>query len=563
MQPLVADAVPAKTPMCALVGTSRLQEVRGDFGTPPSTRRLWDVSVILIGPLCATALALIQMKGGWDDGAIAAAFARTYAEVGRFAVTPRSVEVEGFSSLSWVFLLALPRYFSQRPDVIVIWMKCLSGFCFVLSLLVFRRIANRFLENGQAALLATFILAFNSAPLHEVVNGMEMNLAMLLLLCLVDRLTDGNKRDVNWAFVWLSASLLLFTRFEAPYFIAFTLLGCKRHLGTRRVFQLGAAVAFAFGAIEIWRFMRFGLFMPNTVYAKMHEPYQLGYDLASLLLTRALATSELVVVLFGPLVVLVTAALLTRLSLRDLVIGCAGKLDPLIVSLTAAGVLFGILLGANWGPWGRMIQPVIPFMILLIVFLLRLVPLSRRRRTILFAAAGAVQLLAWLQVSARLIRYGDDVPLWVVEGDGLSAERVRQLTGRATLSFLTPNLGGSALYYERLDILDLALLANPYLARPGYKAFDGFLRQSRPQVIETCGLFSRVSGIYDSDLMKDYSVVVIGRRLLVRDDVFRELNSMPGVQHVSGTPCLGPAWLAYPIDEAFVQRKRSCLYFND
>lgn len=75
--------------------------------------------IIFAAPAFAFALGIHQIKGGWDDGAITAAFARTLAEAGRFALTPLSEKVEGFSSMSWVFLLAIPYYLFHSAAAIL------------------------------------------------------------------------------------------------------------------------------------------------------------------------------------------------------------------------------------------------------------------------------------------------------------------------------------------------------------------------------------------------------------------------------------------------------------
>src|SRR5262249_23947591 len=57
----------------------------------------------------ALLLAAIRLVGahGWDDSAITLAYARTFAETGRIALTPASEHVEGFSSVAWFGLNAL------------------------------------------------------------------------------------------------------------------------------------------------------------------------------------------------------------------------------------------------------------------------------------------------------------------------------------------------------------------------------------------------------------------------------------------------------------------------
>jgi len=144
------------------------------------------LAIILALPTFAFILGIHQLKGGWDDGAITAAFSRTLAKSGRFALTPLSEKVEGFSSVTWVCLLTVPYYLFHTTRSILIGMKLLSALSFLLSLIVFRRLARRLLLDNIQAALATVLLGINLCPLLDTLDGMEMNLYMLLVLCLAD-----------------------------------------------------------------------------------------------------------------------------------------------------------------------------------------------------------------------------------------------------------------------------------------------------------------------------------------------------------------------------------------
>src|ERR1035437_8421632 len=72
--------------------------------------------LIVLSPIVAELLVTIRhLKSSWDDGAITAAFAQTLAHSGRIALTPTSVTVEGFSSVTWFLLLSVPAFVTHHP----------------------------------------------------------------------------------------------------------------------------------------------------------------------------------------------------------------------------------------------------------------------------------------------------------------------------------------------------------------------------------------------------------------------------------------------------------------
>jgi len=108
---------------------------------------------------------------------------------------------------------------------------------------------------------------------------------------------------------------------------------------------------------------------------------------------------------------------------------------------------------------------------------------------------------------------------------GASVDRLREHLGQPTLKFLTPDVGGTALCCERLNILDLGLLTNPSLTRQGYAKLGDYISTERPEVIETHGVWSRDSDIYSLAAFKaDYRPAISdGSLFWLRDDVLQRL----------------------------------------
>jgi hypothetical protein len=246
----------------------------------PGATRLLIMAALCIPPI-SLALSLWRLKNSWDDGAITAAFSQTFAHTGVIALTPLSPKVEGFSSLSWFFLLTMAHLFSNTPSVYLIWMKVLGAFFFLLSLPVFFLLCRRLLRSDLQCAFATWLLALAITPFYETFNGMEMNFALFLFLALVYVLTSNIGRSAQFISAWTLTSLLLATRFEAPYMLLALLIGLllsqdgELDVPDRRflVVLLGASLL-TFAGMGWWRHHTFGVWMPNTVYAKLWRPYQ-------------------------------------------------------------------------------------------------------------------------------------------------------------------------------------------------------------------------------------------------------------------------------------------------
>ena len=80
---------------------------------------------------------------------------------------------------------------------------------------------------------------------------------------------------------------------------------------------------------------------------------------------------------------------------------------------------------------------------------------------------------------------------------------------RLPLVFMVPDVGGPGLCCENINIIDSALLTNRFLAKYGYKKFPDLLQFENPDVIETHGLWSELTGIYDVPYFKENYVRIM------------------------------------------------------
>lgn len=467
---------------------------------PEKATRLWLVFALL--PIAyGLATSLIHLKATWDDAAITAAFARTWVQTGHIALTPVSQSVEGFSSVLWFLLLSLPYCFTHNPDAGLIWMKLLSAVFFALSIWLTYSIASRQLRSEQEGIICALLFAFCITPLREMQNGMEMNLTTLLLLLLFRALSGEHRRVLYSSAI---ASLLLLARFESPFLLLLMLIGFLLVGNHRReLFKIAIITISAFLLIELIRHHLFGAWMPNTVYAKRFPPYSPWSSLHDILRTRAFAIIEVLLVLPVP----IFAALIRHRK---------PKVHPAVWALASGCFLFGATFGHNMGPAGRMVEPMLPF---LLIFLVGACSFRTLGFTLLLCGQG----LVWI-LEQQAAPYGN-ATIANVQAVGEAADSIRVSLHRKKIVVEISDVGGSALCCKRLDIIDSGLLANPELAHTGWSGFSAQFRRIKPDVVEAHRPWSDASRIFQSGLLNNYCVVVQNGITLYRR---RDLHSCGG-----------------------------------
>lgn len=540
-------------------------ETRPSFRIP-----FWSWWLVALLPIVfELSQSLHHLKLSWDDAAITAAFSRTWAQTGKIALTPVSQVVEGFSSVLWFLLLSIPYFFTHNPDAGLIWMKSLSGIFLLLSLRLLYLIAWQQFENRNAATISVLLLAFCYTPTQEMQNGMEMNLAMFLLLSLFRVLSrnDAKRRVLNASILTV---LLLLTRFEMPFTLGLLFLGFfyaayqnkPNAIGFRDLLKIVSAAVLGFAVIELWRHQLFGEWMPNTVYAKRFIPYSDWSTVAKFLTTRRKAMLEPIFVLPVPIGI-AACALICGVSLKRVSKINFGRIHPGIWILALGCFLFGAIFGRNWGIPGRMVAAMLPFLILAIVEVcVTVIPIKHffEFSVLLLSFQGFVWLAQEIQNP-----YGN-VSLKHVEALGVSVDSVRAALQQDRIMVMTADLGGSSLCCERLDVLDSGLLANPTLARTGWKGFPSYFREARPDIVEIGSPWSDVSHIYDQGLLDDYSIVTAnGFRFFLRNDLFSKLadkHAGPVLPVAQVPACMALYPWNSKEDTRFSLSKGTCLVLN-
>jgi hypothetical protein len=490
--------------------------------------------------LSLTAIALAGPYG-WDDGAITVAYAQTLGRHGLFALTPVSPLGEGTSTVLMTAMLAIGHWLFHPGFLEAIRAAQLLSFIALSATLVLMwRALQPSLPSPTHRLIVVSLLGLLPMCQAEIVNGMEMTVFALLLLAFV--LYWRAQSTLAYALV----PLLMLTRFEAVFYLGFALgwmvVFCPQERS--RAFRMCVCLMLCFLLMTLWRYWVFGVLLPNTILAKLHAPYsKKGWDG---LLEKLRGLKDFL---------FVNAALLAGIVLSWKG-GQARRLDPMPLLLIAAFGVFALISGRNWGYTGRMFVAVLPILVLSLAERFANMRRPRVLRWLLLCLAGT------FVFNAKVLRENVDTMIvgaamrgalpasmdamgsavrkrvWNQSpGDwrgvtpqnfamtGASVDRLREHLGQPTLKFLTPDVGGTALCCERLNILDLGLLTNPSLTRQGYAKLGDYISTERPEVIETHGVWSRDSDIYSLAAFKaDYRPAIYdGSLFWLRDDVLQRL----------------------------------------
>jgi hypothetical protein len=311
--------------------------------------------------------------------------------------------------------------------------------------------------------------------------------------------------------------------------------------------------------ISLWRWHEFGVWMPNTVYAKRFSPYRDWSTAAKFLSTRVGAMLEPFHIL-GPAILIALAVCIRALSRRRLSFERLGGIHPVILTLGSGCFLFGAAFGTNWGYDGRMVAAMVPFLILTVVgVILSSVaqpPLIKKVFTLLLIT----QALLWVRHFVR--------PPWVItmtaiEPLGIGADSVRIALHQDSLVVMLADVGSSSLCCDHLTVIDSGFLADPTLSHTGWRGFPAYFREVRPELVETHSFWAQGSGIYRQGLLDDYSIIAAnGVPYFLRNDLFIKLvdaHAGPVLPVTSVPACLS----FLPQDAEFSLTKRTCLVLNN
>jgi hypothetical protein len=465
------------------------------------------------------AVCLLIGDNGWDDGAITLAFARTFAQHGRIALTPHSEIVEGFSSVSWFLLNALPALARPSWHASLLLAQVLSALCICASTLLLARTCARLRLDRLFSTLTLVTFAAWGCSFYEAGNGMEMGLLAAALLVMVNELLLPRPRLL---LLGTGAVLAVTTRFEAVLYVGLLALSVISAPKRRAFWGIVAATLGSVLLLSAWRLASFSDVLPNTYWAKRWPPYA-EFGLSD----RLAAAAELPSFFLVPLLAL---GLLARRGLALASVVRAHRHAGLVLAAPILGaVLMGALTGKHMGYVGRMPYFGFPFLLLLLSLILSAWVNANRSRRRVAVAVGLF--LASLGMSMRGFPTGPLSAAWNGGAFGVSphtyaetGQVFRRFAAAADLAHATvlaPDLGGLALCCEEFRIVDLALLSNRRLAHQGHAVLAEVLAAESPELVEAHWRWTAAGRLYDLPHFRAHYLPAFagGTKLWLRRDV--------------------------------------------
>lgn len=220
--------------------------------------------LLLVPALAVVAHALWLYNHPFEDAFISFRYARNLAAGLGFVYNPGQV-VEGFTSLSWVVLLAAVAWAEVRvPKTAVV----LSLGCGALLAVATGMLARRWAPGALwRPLAAGLIVACHGTVAYCAASGMETTLFALLINGAVLTAMSSNRRAAIGTGVLLALSVT--TRPEglgyAALILAALAIGKESRGSARRAALVFALLVAPFMA---WKWVYFGHPFPNTFYAK-------------------------------------------------------------------------------------------------------------------------------------------------------------------------------------------------------------------------------------------------------------------------------------------------------
>jgi hypothetical protein len=436
----------------------------------------------------------------WDDAAITLGFARTFALTGKIEPTPGSGIVEGYSTTLWMLLMAIAAKFAVTPSALLVVAKVSTLLLNLANILLMRRWFLTWTTETIANLVAGSVGC--GLMFYETINGMETPLILTLVLVML-LLFPRPGRAARLGYL-LTGSAFLLIRWEAAWLLVpFVLVEFKAELSTkfntgrnrRRALLSAITWLTVFLVSNLARWQYFGSILPNTIIAKRGIPYTT--PIRSIEIHRHLQDPIFILASSKILVIVVIAGLLyDRFVLKR-----PGSLSEIFRSsyrnswqlrfallFTVFSLILTAAIGTNWGPQARSFYPAWPFL-----FGLLLLPLSQLRTRTLAWATAALCVFALLRMTVRVQELkAYQAPVYMPRTTVSRFETVASVLSdiesashHSHLVYAGPDMGAVMLFTHGVQVIDLGLLCDSFLARTRYTAINSYvLQQRQPDVIE-------------------------------------------------------------------------------
>ncbi len=347
-------------------------------------RRLARASVHLTAIVAAYAVFAIKFWFLCDDSYITFRYSKNLAS-GYGVVFNRGEwpPVEGYSNFLWMLLVAALEGVGASIETLIPLMSAACGA--VLLWRVWHTLTERLAISRLAATLATLTLSLSPSMGVWATSGLATMPFALLVWLWFETVVFGRQRD--WAMAALVAMGVVLIRTEGVAWVVVVALVCAvgkwldgEDLRTyaMRLLRIAAPVAVAVTMYQSWRYVTFGTLVPNTALVKVgFGPY-------------LLARGGRYVVLFW----LTTLTPLLSLAGAWWAVRGPQRGAWVCIALLAIGFpAYGVAVGGDFMPFGRMILPGLPFAAALLAAAFQHLLVQRPAQRQAVVALGAVAVL--------------------------------------------------------------------------------------------------------------------------------------------------------------------------
>jgi arabinofuranosyltransferase len=397
-----------------------------------------------------------------DDAYITFSYSRNLA-LGHGPVYGHGVRVEGYSNFLWMLVVAAGLLFQRAADPLLVARIAAVPFLALLGFTTYRLCRLR--AGRMWSLVPLALLAINQDVMGAFLVGLETiaYVALLTLAFLLYLRSIADERLRRWVVPALVAVAL--TRIDGFVPLGFVLLfEAARRLGKRegtpRDYLMWALPALAvYAGWFAWRWSYYGLPLPTTYYAKALIPKVLPHRGWEYVRDECTANASFLVLPFAVI-------LLARRRVEGL----------FVILFAALQIAYVIKVGGDWMPYGRFLLPILPLLLVTVVWgggelcaLLR--PWWRRQAALLMV----LPLAALAVVARRTERHLTDSPLEQDKQVHSESAHVKSLKAAARLlnralppgARLVTDYGGVFAYYTDAAPIEMWGLCNATIARKG------------------------------------------------------------------------------------------------
>lgn len=293
-----------------------------------------------------------------DDAYITFRYAKNWATGQGLVFNPGEFPpVEGYSDFLWLILAFFLEGLGIRPDRVL---PVVSAGCAVLLTLRVYTVAMTRLEVGRvAAFLGALVLAASPAMGCWATSGLETMPQALLTFLLFERVVLGRK-DREWVVPAALALALALIRTEGIAWVA-VVFGMsivarivEREKLRPHLIRLGAAIVptlVIYAFYTAWRFQYYGTFVPNTALVKVAFGFPIlvrGLKYVALFWATCLV----------PLAMFAAIPVVLRSDRQGAWVA--------VIGMALVFPTYGVVVGGDFMPFGRLLIPGLPFVALLI-----------------------------------------------------------------------------------------------------------------------------------------------------------------------------------------------------